>query len=124
MRRADGAEGFAPFAAAAAPRLGRTARLLTTDRHLAEDLVQATLLAVYLRWGRVAVMDHPAAYAQRVLYTTFCSWRGRRWSAERPTAVLPEQEAPDPYAGSETGAVDAALVTGHTLVVDGGWTAR
>ena len=105
----DDDDGFASFAAGAAPRLGRTARLLTADRHLAEDLVQATLVAVYLRWRRVAAMDAPHAYAQRVLYTTFCSWRGRRWSAERPTAVLPEREAPDPFAGSETGAVDAAL---------------
>ena len=110
-RRRDDEDGFASFAVVAAPRLGRTARLLTADRHLAEDLVQSTLLAVYLRWHRVAVMDAPHAYAQRVLYTTFCSWRGRRWSAERPTAVLPEPPAPDgdPAEREGHGAVEAAL---------------
>ena len=107
----DDDDGFASFAAGAAPRLGRTARLLTADRHLAEDLVQATLLAVYLRWRWVAAMDAPHPYAQRVLYTTFCSWRGRRWSAERPTDHLPEWAAAGaaPAERDGHGAVEAAL---------------
>jgi RNA polymerase sigma-70 factor (sigma-E family) len=103
------AEGFAAFVSAATPRLGRTARLLTADPHLAQDLVQATLLAVYLRWPTVREMSAPAAYAQRVLYTTFWSWRGRRWVGERPTEHLPEVPGADPFRGSDTGAVHAAL---------------
>jgi RNA polymerase sigma-70 factor (sigma-E family) len=94
---------------AVTPRLGRIARLLTADAHLAQDLTQATLLAVYLRWPRVRLMAAPGAYAQRVMYTTFWSWRGRRWTGERPTEHLPELAAPDPFAGSDTGAVHAAL---------------
>ena len=103
-RRQDDEDGFASFVAGAAPRLGRTARLLTTDRHLAEDLVQSTLLAVYLRWHRIRAMEAPHAYAHRVLYTTFCSWRGRRWSVERPTADLPDRPSPDgdPAEGAVT----------------------
>lgn len=110
-RRQDDEDGFASFVAGAAPRLGRTARLLTTDRHLAEDLVQSTLLAVYLRWHRIRAMEAPHAYAHRVLYTTFCSWRGRRWSVERPTADLPDRPSPDgdPAEGGGHGAVEAAL---------------
>jgi RNA polymerase sigma-70 factor (sigma-E family) len=112
-RRPEDESDFASFAAVAAPRLGRTARLLTADRHLAEDLVQSTLLAVYLRWHRVGAMDAPHAYAQRVLYTTFCSWRGRRWTAERPMPDVPERAAAgpdgDPAEQGGHGGVAAAL---------------
>lgn len=57
-RRGDRAEpaayaGFAAFAAAAWPRLVRTAHLLTGDFHEAEDLVQTTLAKVYSRWQRI-----------------------------------------------------------------------
>ena len=68
----------------------RSARLLTGELHTAEDLVQATLLKLYLGWRRSHRWDSPPAYAQRALYTTFCSWRGRKWSHEHPTAAPPE----------------------------------
>ncbi|MBA2807948.1 SigE family RNA polymerase sigma factor [Streptomyces sp. KM273126] len=44
---------FAEFAAAAWPRLVRTAHMLTGDFHEAEDLVQTTLSKVYARWPRI-----------------------------------------------------------------------
>ena len=99
---------FESFAGAVSPRLLRSARLLTGDRHLAEDLVQATLLKIYLRWSRSGSWDSPVAYAQRALYTTFCSWRGRRWSGEHSTGVLPDSAVPA-VVGADAGAVDAAL---------------
>ncbi len=102
-------EGFAAFAAACSPGLLRSARLLTGDHHLAEDLVQAVLLKLYLRWGRSHRWDSPPAYARRVLFTTYLSWAGRRWSGERATADLPEVAAPDPFADADTGAVQQAL---------------
>jgi len=53
---ADNADAFA-----------RTAYLITRDLSEAEDLVQETLIRVARRWGRVGSMDHPAAYARRIL---------------------------------------------------------
>ena len=107
MARDD--DGFAEFAAACSPGLLRTARLLTGDHHLAQDLVQAALLKLYLRWARTARWDSPPAYARRVLYTTYLSWAGRRWRGEWSTGELPERAGPDPFADAETGVVQQAL---------------
>jgi len=75
-----------------------------------EDLVQAALLKVFVRWTRAGGIEAPVAYARRVLYTTFWSWSGRRWSAEIPTGDVPELASPDPYEATTTGQVHAALV--------------
>ena len=112
MTSADaGLEDFAAFAAAVSPRLLRSARLLAGDHHAAEDLLQATLLKLYLQWRRSDRWDSPTAYAQRVLYTTFCSWRGRRWSGEQPTATPPDRPSGiDPGGDGDAGAVHDALL--------------
>jgi len=57
---------FDEFAAAAWPRLRRSAHLLTGDHHLAEDLAQIALVRTYAHWGRVRRAD-ALAYARRVL---------------------------------------------------------
>ena len=54
-------------------RLLGTARLLTCDPDLAEDLVQAALLKVWPHWERVAA-DEPEQYVRRVLVTTWATW--------------------------------------------------
>lgn len=105
-------DDFAAFAATVAPRLLRSARLLTGDHHTAEDLVQATLLKLYVHWRGSSRWNSPLAYAQRSLYATFCSWRGRRWNGEHPTATPPERAddrgAPD-ESGGDVDAVRTAL---------------
>jgi RNA polymerase sigma-70 factor (sigma-E family) len=57
---------FDEFAAAAWPRLRRSAYLLTGDHHLAEDLAQTALVRTYAHWRRVRRAD-ALAYARRVL---------------------------------------------------------
>jgi RNA polymerase sigma-70 factor (sigma-E family) len=57
---------FDEFAAAAWPRLKRSAYLLTGDQHLAEDLAQTALVRTYAHWRRVRRAD-ATAYARRVL---------------------------------------------------------
>lgn len=104
-----GDRGFEDFVAACGPRLLRSARLLTGEHHLAEDLTQTTLLKVYLHWGSAGRWDSPPAYAQRVLYTTFCGWRGRRWNGERPTSRLPEPSPAWLLPHGDTGLVHSAL---------------
>lgn len=99
MRRQARAEEYAEFAAARAGHLYRAACLLTAgDTHLAEDLVQETLGRIYVRWGRVARADNPAAYAQTVLTRAFLTHQRRRSSGERATGTLPEV----PYAAGDT----------------------
>lgn len=104
----DGA--FLEFVHAGGPALIRRARLLTGDAHLAEDLVQTTLLKVYLAWGSRTTWDNPGAYAQRVLYTSYCAWRGRRWTAETPTADPPEVATPAGLGSDVDADVHAALL--------------
>ncbi len=58
---------FDQFVTASSGALLRTAYLVVWDPVEAEDLVQECLLAVARRWPRVRRMDHPHAYARRVL---------------------------------------------------------
>ena len=65
-RRAD----FDRFVAGSTDTLLRTAYLIVGDLGEAEDLVQETLLEVARRWPRVRRMQHPTAYARRILVMT------------------------------------------------------
>src|ERR1700685_1091108 len=58
---------FERFAAGASDALLHTVFLMTGNAKDAEDLAQETLLRVARRWHRVRTMDHPAAYARRIL---------------------------------------------------------
>ncbi len=58
---------FDQFAAGSSDELLRTAYLIVWDLAEAEDLVQETFLRIAKRWPRVRSMDHPHAYARRVL---------------------------------------------------------
>lgn len=84
-------EAYVEFASAASGRLLQTATLLTTDRHLAEDLVQETLGKLYASWRRVANVSNPHAYARRTLVNTYISHRRGRHSSEVPAETLPER---------------------------------
>lgn len=65
-RRAGEAE-FHEFVVARWPRLVRTAYLLTGNRHLAEDLAQATLVRAFQGWSRVRVSDSADAYVHKIM---------------------------------------------------------
>jgi RNA polymerase sigma-70 factor (sigma-E family) len=56
----------------------RTAYLISWDAKEAEDLVQECLLKVARRWGRIADMEQPLAYARRVLIHLALRETGRR----------------------------------------------
>jgi RNA polymerase sigma factor (sigma-70 family) len=69
--------GFEDFYRDTFPTLFAVATALTGDRHDSEDLVQDTMVKAYLRWPRVGLLDHPAAWCHRVL-TNACRSRWRR----------------------------------------------
>ncbi|MFJ9796050.1 SigE family RNA polymerase sigma factor [Streptomyces sp. NPDC101145] len=75
-------QDFTEFTEASYASLLRTARLLTGDRHAAEDLVQAALVKVYLRWGRSGSWASPQVYARKVVVNLYATWRRRRWHTE------------------------------------------
>ena len=87
MRRSAGADAeFAEFMAARSSQLYRSAYLLTTSSHAAEDLLQTALAKTFASWGRVRAADDPVAYVHGVLIKSFLSERRRRSSSELPVA--------------------------------------
>ncbi|MEU8776325.1 SigE family RNA polymerase sigma factor [Streptomyces sp. NPDC048606] len=95
-------DGFREFAAGRSGHLYRSACLLASgDTHLAEDLVQETLGRMYLLWGRMSRVEHPAAYAQTVLVRVFLTHRRRRSSGERPVGDFPEPDGRPAGSGAD-----------------------
>jgi len=89
---------FRAFVDAHGASLLHAARLLTGDHHRGEDLLQSTLIKLYLRWPRV---DEPMAYARKALVTGQIDVARRRWFGERPVEAVPESGTP-----ADVGAVD------------------
>src|SRR5580692_2092894 len=78
VRNRAASREFERFVAEASDPLLRTGFLMTSNAKDAEDLVQETLLRVARRWSRVRSMDHPAAYARRILINLVLHDAGRR----------------------------------------------
>ncbi|SOC53958.1 SigE family RNA polymerase sigma factor [Ornithinimicrobium cerasi] len=77
MRSSDDV-AYVEFVDATRSSLLAYAWLLTADGHAAEDLVQETLVRVYVRWRRLRG-GQPLAYARRVLSNLHTDrWRTRR----------------------------------------------
>ncbi|GIG68815.1 SigE family RNA polymerase sigma factor [Phytomonospora endophytica] len=88
---------FAEFVTARSPRLLRLAYLLTGDVHLAQDLLQTSLMACQRRWVRVRELDQPFFYVRKVMYRQQSNWwRSRR---RRPEVVVPD--LPDTEGGGD-----------------------
>lgn len=101
-----GRESFEEFVRVRSGALGRTAFLLTGNRHDAEDLLQSALSRAAVRWGRV---DDPEAYVRRALYTQAVSrWRALR---RRPVETL----GPPPEGAAPGADVDLRVVLHQAL---------
>jgi RNA polymerase sigma-70 factor (sigma-E family) len=90
---------FREWAFATRPRLRRTAFLLTSDWHLAEDLAQDTLVRVHAVWSRVSASGAPDAYATRTLVNCVRATARRPWRRESSVDLLPERV--DPRSSAE-----------------------
>lgn len=82
---------FSAWMSARQPALLRTAYLLTSDHHTAEDLVQATLAKVYLTWERVQRREAIDGYARRILVNENNSLWRRAWKKRETVS----DEVPD-----------------------------
>jgi RNA polymerase sigma-70 factor (sigma-E family) len=93
MRSTD-EDGYREFAAVQLQALQRPAYLLCGDWHLAQDLVQTTLVKMYGAWSRLGVEVDRHAYARRVLVNSYISQRRRHWwRREISSAELTESAA-------------------------------
>lgn len=95
MKAADEAD-FREFASVRALPLRRTAYFLCADWHLAEDLVQATLIKMYGVWPKISRSGPVDSYARKVLLRCWLDEQRRPWRRrERRDGVVPEQPVPD-----------------------------
>jgi RNA polymerase sigma-70 factor (sigma-E family) len=107
MRQAD-EDRFREFARDQALLLRRCAYLLCGDWHLAEDLVQTTLVKLYDAWPRIERTDRPVSYARTTLTRCWLDERRRPWRrAEERSGELPD---------TADAAVDPALVHHQSAV--------
>jgi RNA polymerase sigma-70 factor (sigma-E family) len=91
VRNRAASREFERFAAEASDSLLRTGFLMTGNAKDAEDLVQEVLLRVARRWNRVRSMDHPAAYARRILINLVLHGADRR--TRQRTELQPYESA-------------------------------
>jgi RNA polymerase sigma-70 factor (sigma-E family) len=70
---------FDEFMAARLQPLLRYAVMLTGDPHLAEDLVQETMVRAHLKWRRVSATAVPELYVKRMLTNAYLDHRRGSW---------------------------------------------
>lgn len=93
---------FDAFMILALPTLSRIAILLAGNTHLAEDLVQNTLMRTYIAWPRARARD-PLAYARKTLANLrIDTWRKMRRELPTDPALIPER----PIDGHESAQAD------------------
>lgn len=103
---------FERFAAAHADGLLRSSFLMCGDRGEAEELVQECLLRLARRWPSVRRMEHPAAYARRVLFNLALDGGAKR---TRRRAELESIEAA--IATHANGALEASSMEARTDLI-------
>lgn len=86
---------FNRFVTASTDSLLRTAYLIVWDLQEAEDLVQETLLKLARRWQRVRRMEHPAAFARKVLVNLALDGAARRTRARQELTGERPPDQPD-----------------------------
>jgi RNA polymerase sigma-70 factor (sigma-E family) len=91
------ADSYEQFVAARSAVLHRTAYLLTGSAADADDLVQTTLIKLYVAWHRVVAASSPEAYARQILVNTFVSGRRpARFTREQLVHTTPDLAVHDP----------------------------
>jgi RNA polymerase sigma-70 factor (sigma-E family) len=101
-------DAFRAYALARRGELRRTAYLLCGDWHQADDLVQTTLVKLFVAWKRIRSGEEPNAYTRRILTRCYLDERRRPWRRERAVAVVEDRAAVE-RASAESLDLHAAL---------------
>jgi RNA polymerase sigma-70 factor (sigma-E family) len=107
---------FAEYVSARLPSLRRLAFMLCHDWHSADDLVQAAVTRLYVRWARAAAADNLDSYVRAILFREFVHERRTSWARRvRLTGELPAAAAtePDREAALDLQAAIAGLPPGQ-----------
>jgi RNA polymerase sigma-70 factor (sigma-E family) len=110
VRRNQAKDEFERFVASCGADLLRTGFLVVWDLSSAEDLVQECLLQVARRWPRVRSMEHPKAYARRILFNLALDGAKRQHRHRSELHIAGRsalEDRHDEAAARELGAVEA-----------------
>ena len=72
-------QAYEEFVSLRLAALARYALMLTGDPHLAQDLVQETMVRVQLKWRRLASVDAIEPYVKRMMVNLYLDWRRGSW---------------------------------------------
>ncbi|WP_432831735.1 SigE family RNA polymerase sigma factor [Dactylosporangium sp. CA-092794] len=75
------------------PQLRRLAAALCGDAHRGDDVVQAAVTTLYVRWKHIRGVDNLDAYVRRSVVNAFLSARRRPWARVALTDALPDRPA-------------------------------
>jgi len=98
---------FEAYATRRLPAMLATARAISGERHLAEDLVQDVLIKLHAGWDRISRADSVDAYVHRMLVNELLSWR-RKWARVVPVADVRLRDIPTDH-GTQFAERDALL---------------
>ncbi|WP_412543536.1 SigE family RNA polymerase sigma factor [Longispora sp. K20-0274] len=70
---------FEDFVDSRLDALLRYAVVLTGDPHLAQDVVQETMVRAQVKWRRICRADRPEPYVKRMLTNVYLDWRRGPW---------------------------------------------
>ncbi|MGK5681178.1 SigE family RNA polymerase sigma factor [Actinoplanes sp. URMC 104] len=121
--RAQDEQEYVEYVRVRLPRLHRMAYMLCSDGFQADDIVQATLTALYVHWRRAAAADNLDAYVHRIMVRRYLDERRRRWSRVLLGDHVPDTAQAMPAADEGFGERDAlaaalrALPKGQRAVV-------
>ncbi|GIG92923.1 SigE family RNA polymerase sigma factor [Plantactinospora endophytica] len=119
--RADGETEYVEYVTARLPALHRTAYLLCGDAHRADDIVQATITALYRHWRRARSVENLDGYVHRILVRKHLDEVRGPWARVRlmfetpdrpasPEASVEDRDTVHRLLGGLTGAQRAVLV--------------
>jgi RNA polymerase sigma-70 factor (sigma-E family) len=100
---------FVEYVSARLPRLHRAAYLMCGDPHRADDLVQATLVNLYVQWRSARAAANLDGYVHRILARRFIDEKRSAWSRVLLPGRLPDAVEPDRDAYVERDAIVSAL---------------
>ena len=107
--RAELEQEYVEYVSAHMGRMRRVAYLLCGDFDRADDIVQATVERLYLRWRQVRAAGNVDAYVHTVLVRVFLAERRRFWSRVNLMDEPPDRPAPAGQPADERIAVRTAL---------------
>jgi RNA polymerase sigma-70 factor (sigma-E family) len=97
------ARAFEAFVNESGDALLGMATLLTSDRHVAEDVYQETLHRLSMRWSRI---DNPMAFCRRVLHNIVIDQARAQQRRPRELGLFETFDSSDPRSGDPAAAVE------------------